>query len=113
MKRLKAFFKRSTVIRKLHKNYKKKLWEITDFFKLKYYNIRGYSVIHTHYARLNNFGDLFNIDLLNFLGYKLIYRKDWSTAEIALTGSILQHYSPKFKGYILGAGFIDNKKKIL
>jgi pyruvyltransferase len=80
-----------------------------DFINLKYYKYRGYPLIKTHYARLHNFGDLFNKDLLNFLGYKLIYTESWEYSDVALSGSILQHYHQNFIGKILGAGYNDQK----
>lgn len=109
MRRIKEELKRFSFIRLYHKKMKKEYWKIRDFFYFQYYKYKGYPIIKTHFARLNNFGDQFNVDLLNFFGYKLIWTPNWKTADIALTGSILQHYSKSFKGVVLGSGFIDRK----
>jgi pyruvyltransferase len=109
LRKTKNYFKKFSSIRKYHKKIKKRLWSFSDYIYKYIYSMLGRNVVKTHYARLNNFGDRFNVDLLDYLGYKLMYVDNWKEADIALTGSILQHYGGPFQGKILGAGFIDNK----
>ncbi|WP_431135835.1 polysaccharide pyruvyl transferase family protein [Psychroserpens mesophilus] len=65
--------------------------------------------IESHYARVHNFGDLFSSDLLNFLGYKLVYVDDYKKSSMSLTGSILQMYHQDFSGFVMGSGFIHER----
>lgn len=109
MYRIKKELKKFKILRLGYKNFKKKYWSINDDLFEKYLRLKKLPFIKTHYARLNNFGDQYNKDLLNFFGYKLVYAKGWKESDVALTGSILQHYPPDFKGRILGTGFIDSK----
>ncbi len=76
------------------------------FYFSKLFNKKS---IITHYARVNNFGDQFNKDLVNYFGYNLLYTKSYKNSKVALTGSILGSYGGDFKGYILGAGFLRSK----
>ena len=79
-----------------------------------YYKARNKKIIYSYFARVNNFGDIFNYDLIDYFGYKLIHKGSPEKSRVALLGSILQMYNREFKGYILGSGFIDerfNRKK--
>lgn len=91
-----------------------------DFVNVKYYKLKGYKILYSYYARVNNFGDLFNKDLISFFNVKLIHVLDYKKSDASLLGSILQMYPRDFNGYVLGSGFIkerynreDNKWKIL
>lgn len=112
MRKIKAQFKKFTFIRLYHKKLKKRYWKVKDYFYAHYCSFKGYPVIKTHFARLHNFGDQLNVDVLMFFGYKLLYVPNWKTADVALTGSILQHYHKDFNGAVLGAGFIDQKYSV-
>lgn len=74
-----------------------------------YFKIKGEKIIYSYFAQVNNFGDLFNYDIIEFFGYKLIYRDSVEKSEVALLGSILQMYTREFDGYILGSGFIHER----
>jgi len=74
-----------------------------------YYNLSGTAYVESHYARVNNFGDLFSKDLLKFFGYKLLYVDNYKKSRMSLTGSILQMYHQNFSGFIMGSGFIDER----
>lgn len=74
-----------------------------------YYILLGIPFVESFYARVHNFGDLFSSDLINFLGYKLLYVDDYKKSKMSLTGSILQMYHQDFSGYVMGSGFIDER----
>ncbi len=64
--------------------------------------------IYSYYARINNFGDRFNKDLVRFFNAELIFVTS-EASEMVLTGSILGNFQRNFSGYILGAGFISER----
>lgn len=74
-----------------------------------YYKLFRIPFIESHFARVNNFGDLFSADLLKFLGYKLLYVDDYKKSQMSLTGSILQMYHQDFSSYVMGSGFIHER----
>ncbi len=80
-----------------------------DFLFEVYYKTQNTKIIYSYFARINNFGDLFNYDLINYFGYKLIYKNSVDKSKVALLGSILQMYSREYNGYVLGSGFIDER----
>lgn len=82
---------------------------IKDLIYEEYYKLKGEKIIYSYFARINNFGDLFNYDLIDYFGYKLIYRDSVAKSRVALLGSILQMYNREFDGFILGSGFIDER----
>lgn len=77
-----------------------------DFKNLIKAKIQNKKIVYSHYARVNNFGDQFNKDLIKYFNAELIYVHSYKKSEMALTGSILGSYLRDFSGYILGAGFI-------
>lgn len=95
--------------KKFARNSKRFFLEIGDTVVLYFYKITKTKYIVSHFSRENNFGDLFNIDLLKFFGFRLIYEKDPLKSEMALTGSILQAYPRSFSGFVMGSGFIKEK----
>jgi len=90
-----------------------KLMEINlgqiNFFKRLRARILKKRIIYSKYSRINNFGDLYNIDIVRFFNAELIYVSSSLKSEMALTGSILGDYPRDFSGYILGAGFISKR----
>ena len=81
-----------------------------NFIKSKITNKKS---IKTHYARVNNFGDQFNNDLVQFFGYNIFYTRSYIRSEVALTGSILGAYQEDYEGYVLGASFLKSNFKRL
>lgn len=94
------------VLKKCYRKLRYFYLAIKDFFQLTYCNIFKKEFLFSHYARVNNFGDKFNKDLLSFFGKSLIYVNNYKKSEVALTGSILHMYERDFSGYVLGSGFI-------
>jgi len=80
-----------------------------DKTRVIYYKFINQPVIYSYYARINNFGDLFNIDLINYFGYKLIHTSSYKKSQASLLGSILQMYKSDYSGYVLGSGFIAER----
>lgn len=80
-----------------------------NFFKKVRARIFKKKMIYSKYSRINNFGDLYNIDLVRFFNAELIYVSSPLKSEMALTGSILGDYPRHFSGHILGAGFISKR----
>ncbi len=80
-----------------------------DVLKTAYYRLNGKKVIRAHFSREQNFGDLFNYDLLRFFGYELIHEPNPLKSTMAMTGSILQAFPREFSGYVMGAGFIKER----
>src|SRR5690606_28609451 len=80
-----------------------------DFVLVIYYKTVNKKIIYSYFARVNNFGDMFNYDLINFFGFKLIHTTNEAKSNVALLGSILQMYTREFEGFILGSGFIDKR----
>ncbi|PHR14712.1 MAG: hypothetical protein COA40_00570 [Aequorivita sp.] len=74
--------------------------------ELFYAKLINRKIVYSHYARVNNFGDMFNKDLIRFFNAQLIFVPTYKESEAALTGSILGTYLRDFTGYVLGAGFI-------
>lgn len=86
---------------------------VNKFLYLKA-KLSGVKNIRTHFARVNNFGDNFNYDLISYFGFNLHYTKYYHKSEVSLVGSILGAYLRDYKGYVLGSGFIRdsyNRKK--
>lgn len=110
---LKKFFKNSTALKKNARIAREKYYQFIDIIILSYFKLRGYPMIKIHYARIKNFGDLLNVDILNYFRFKAVYVSDSYKSQVALTGSILQHFDRNFQGYVLGAGFIDSRFKRL
>lgn len=79
---------------------------IINSCELFYAKLINRKIVYSHYTRVNNFGDMFNKDLIRFFNAQLIYVSTYKKSEAALTGSILGTYLRDFKGSILGAGFI-------
>tara|TARA_R100000306_G_C4376467_1_gene142127 strand:+ start:1523 stop:2389 length:867 start_codon:yes stop_codon:yes gene_type:complete len=77
-----------------------------NYFSLVKAKLKRKRIVYSHYARVNNFGDRFNKDLVRFFDAELIYVSSYKKSEMALTGSILGAYLRDFSGYIVGAGFI-------
>nr|WP_179670459.1 polysaccharide pyruvyl transferase family protein [Salinimicrobium sediminis] len=73
--------------------------------KAKIFNQR---IIYSYYARINNFGDSFNRDLVNYFDAELIYVVP-EKSQTVFTGSILGNFKREYSGYILGAGFISER----
>lgn len=82
---------------------------IGDKILKSYYNLTGTPYVESLYARVNNFGDLFSKDLLNFFGYKLLYVHSYKNSSMSLTGSILQMYHQDYSGFVMGSGFIHER----
>ncbi len=80
-----------------------------NFGKKFYAIITGKKIVYSKYARVNNFGDKFNLDLVRFFNAELIYVSSALKSQMVLTGSILGDYPRDFSGNILGAGFIADR----
>lgn len=107
-------------LRKVYGIIVNKYLDLKDFYKLFTARFSGRKVVYSHYARVNNFGDQFNEDLINFFSRTLIYTKSYKKSQGVFVGSILGNYPREYTGYILGAGFLferfnrtQNKWKIL
>jgi pyruvyltransferase len=107
-------------LRNIFRKAKRGVELISDFVNVSYYKIKGNKILYSYYARVNNFGDLFNKDLISFFNVKLIHVSDYKKSNASLLGSILHMYPPDFEGYVLGSGFIkerynrkDHKWKVL
>ncbi len=66
-------------------------------------------IIYSHFSRVNNFGDMFNKDLVRYFNAELIYTPYYYKSEMVLTGSILGAYLRDYSGYVLGSGFIADR----
>lgn len=82
------------------------IYDVINEFDHLVSRIKGRKSIKTHYARVNNFGDLFNKDLVEFFGYNLYYTGSYKKSKVSLTGSILGAYPRNYEGFVLGSGFI-------
>jgi|GEM_PF-381665 len=80
-----------------------------NFFSLIKAKLRGTKIVYVQFARVNNFGDMYNYDLTRFFNTQLIYTHSYKKSQIALCGSILGSYLRDYSGYILGAGFIASR----
>ncbi|RLD60194.1 MAG: hypothetical protein DRI95_15940 [Bacteroidetes bacterium] len=96
-----------------YRTVRKSFEKSSDYIKTNYYKIIGQPIFYSYYARVNNFGDLFNKDLISFFGYKLIHTDSYKKSQASLLGSILQMYPQDYKGFILGSGFIHKRFKRL
>lgn len=77
-----------------------------NYFDLINAKIKGKKVVYSHFARVNNFGDQFNKDLVRFYGAELIYTSSYKKSRVSLVGSILGAYLRDFNGIVAGSGFI-------
>lgn len=82
---------------------------IINNWEFLYAKLTNRKIVYSHYARVNNFGDMFNKDLIRSFGAQLIFVPTYKKSEAALTGSILGTYLRDFTGYVLGAGFIVDR----
>lgn len=80
-----------------------------NFVKYLRAKIFSKKIVYSKFSRINNFGDLFNKDLIRFFGAELIYTSSYKKSRMVLTGSILGDYHREYTGYILGAGFISKR----
>lgn len=80
--------------------------DINELIKLIKAFLLNRKVIYSHYARVKNFGDDYNRDLLRYFNRELLYVKSYKKSQAAFTGSILGSYLRDYDGYILGAGFL-------
>jgi len=67
-----------------------------DILKIAYYKLVGQKIMYSYYARVNNFGDLFNKDLISYFNVKLIYVNNYKRSQASLLGSILGMYPREF-----------------
>lgn len=74
-------------------------------------NLQGKKVVYSHFARVNNFGDQFNRDLVRHYNLELIYASSYKDSCVALVGSILGSYLRDYKGVVAGSGFINKEYK--
>lgn len=74
-------------------------------------NLKGKKVIYSHFARVNNFGDQFNRDLVRYYNLELIYTHSYQKSRVALVGSILGSYLKDYTGVVAGSGFIKKDYK--
>ena len=90
-----------------------KFYDIRD--KVDYLNARLHDrkVVYSLYARVNNFGDQFNKDLLRYFEREIIYTKSYQKSQAVFTGSILGNFPIEYSGHILGAGFLLERYKRL
>lgn len=107
--RFKTFFRRFKLLKFFFRKSRGFKNAIKDFVYESYYRIRGEKLIFSYFARVNNFGDLFNYDLIDFFGYKLIFKNSPAKSQVSLLGSILQMYNREFDGFVLGSGFIHER----
>jgi pyruvyltransferase len=103
---LKKRLRKIQFLKHTYRRLRKSIQGFIDFFNLHYYRFKGQKILISHYARVNNFGDLFNKDLVSFFNINLIYTDNYKKSEASLTGSILSLYESDYEGYILGSGFI-------
>nr|WP_321233390.1 polysaccharide pyruvyl transferase family protein [uncultured Psychroserpens sp.] len=79
-----------------------------DYLKAKASNRK---IVYSLYARVNNFGDQFNKDLLRYFNREMIHVKSYKKSQAVFTGSILGNFPKDYSGYILGAGFLLDRYK--
>lgn len=93
-------------LRKIYGFVRNKFLDIRD--GLDYINARMHQrkVVYSLYARVNNFGDQFNKDLLRYFNRELIYVKSYKKSQAVFAGSILGNFPREYSGHILGAGFL-------
>lgn len=101
------------IIKKGYRGLRKIKELIYDKLILIICKITGKPFLFSHYARIKNFGDSFNKDLLSFFNVKLIYKDNYRMSQVSLVGSILQQYKQDYNGYVLGSGFIAERFKRL
>ncbi len=111
MNKLRNRLRNIDFLKKNYRNLKTLKESIGDKMLLVRCKISNTNYIFSHYARIKNFGDSFNNDLLSFFGARLIYVDDYKKSEVALTGSILHLYPSDYSGFVLGSGFIRESLK--
>lgn len=104
--RMKTKLRKLSFLKRNYRKVKKLKESFFDTIYFFYYKISGKQIFFSHYARVNNFGDRFNKDLMLFFNFKLLFVNDYRKSYASLTGSILHMYGKNFEGYILGSGFI-------
>jgi len=103
---IKKLLKKNNFIKTVYLKLRHNLFIYINVFKAIYYKLIGQKVLFSYYAHVNNFGDLFNNDLISYFNVKLIYTKDYKKSQASLVGSILGMYPRDFNGFVLGSGFI-------
>lgn len=110
---IKQKLRKIDILKKTYRLSKRVYQNIIDGVRLFYYKLNNNKIIYSHYARVNNFGDRFNKDLISFFGYRLMHTPDYRKSKVVLTGSILHMYKNDFNGFVLGSGFIKESYKRL
>ncbi|MDO6597696.1 polysaccharide pyruvyl transferase family protein [Oceanihabitans sp. 2_MG-2023] len=90
-----------------------KFLDIRDGLDCLNAKVHNRKIVYSLYARVNNFGDQFNKDLLRYFERELIYVKSAEKSQAVFTGSILGNFPVEYSGYILGAGFLLERYKRL